>query len=311
MTRRRVGATDVQVFPLCLGGNVFGWTADEQNSHAVLDAYADAGGNFIDTADAYSAWVPGHVGGESEAVIGRWMTARRNRSRVVVATKVGRLAAMKGLSAATILRGVEASLMRLATDYIDLYYAHADDPDVPLEETLGAFDALVKEGKVRHVAASNYTAPRLAQALETSGRVGLTRYVALQPHYNLLHRTEYEGPLRDLCAREHVSCFPYFALANGFLTGKYRPGVTVESERAGWVKQYLDGRGERALAALDAIAAARHVPTAAVALAWLMAQPTITAPIASARTADQLRDLLPAVRLQLGEEEMARLNALT
>src|SRR6478735_755891 len=201
---RRFGTTDLQVFPLCLGGNVFGWTADERQSFEVLDAYRAAGGNFVDTADAYSAWVPGHAGGESETIIGRWMKARGNRASMIIATKVGRLATMKGLSAKTIRAGAEASLRRLDTGHIDLYFAHADDPDTPLEETLRAFDALVREGKVRYVAASNYTAPRLAEALAVSRREGLAAYVALQPHYNLAHRQDYEGALRDFCQREQL-----------------------------------------------------------------------------------------------------------
>jgi len=306
---RRFGTTDLHVFPLCLGGNVFGWTADERQSFEVLDAYRAAGGNFVDTADAYSAWVPGHAGGESEAIIGRWMKARGNRASMIIATKVGRLATMKGLSAKTIRAGAEASLRRLDTGHIDLYFAHADDPDTPLEETLRAFDALVREGTVRYVAASNYTAPRLAEALALSRREGLAAYVALQPHYNLAHRQDYEGALRDFCQREQLACVPYFALASGFLTGKYRAGATVDSPRAAWVKDYLDDRGRRLLQALDEIALAHHTTVAAVALAWLLADATIAAPIASARTKEQLADLLPSVDLRLTTDEVARLGS--
>ena len=305
---RRLGQTDLQIFPLCLGGNVFGWTADEAESFRVLDAYAAAGGNFIDTADVYSAWAPGHTGGESETVIGRWLAARGNAARMIVATKVGMAAEVKGLAAQTIRTAAEASLRRLGVERIDLYYAHRDDPDTPLEETLRAFDALVREGKVRYIAASNYTAPRLSEALAISAREGLARFVALQPHYNLVHRDEYEGELRDLCVREGVACVPYFGLARGFLTGKYRPGTTVESVRASGAREYLDERGLRVLAALDDLAAAHRTTVAAVALAWLGAQPTVAAPIASARTADQLRDLLPVADLRLTAADVTRLT---
>ncbi len=304
----RIGTTPLDVFPLCLGGNVFGWTADEKQSFAVLDAYAAAGGNFVDTADAYSAWAPGNTGGESESILGRWMAARRNRDRMVVATKVGKLPGSTGLSARTIRTAAEASLRRLATDRIDLYYAHADDAGTPLEESLRAFDALVREGKVRHVAASNYTEPRLAEALAVSKRDGLARFVALQPHYNLVHRAEYEGGLADLCVREELACFPYYSLASGFLAGKYRPGVKVESARAGGAAKYLDATGLRVLAELDAIAAERGTSVAAVSLAWLLARPAVCAPIASARTPGQLAELLPAAALRLTDAEQGRLT---
>jgi aryl-alcohol dehydrogenase-like predicted oxidoreductase len=305
----RIGSTDLEVSPLCLGGNVFGWTADEEQSFAVLDAFAAAGGTFIDTADSYSAWVPGHSGGESEAIIGRWMAARGNRDGLVIATKVGQLGTRKGLSAATVRAAAEDSLERLQTDRIDLYYAHIDDAEVPLAETLGAFDALVREGKVRYIAASNHGAPRLAEALAISDRDGLARYVALQPKYNLVHRGDYEGALAELCEREGIGCVPYSALASGFLTGKYRPGLKVESARAGSAGAYLDERGLAVLAALDEIAAARGTTVAVVALAWLMAKPTVAAPIASARTPEQLADLLPAASLALDAGELARLDA--
>jgi aryl-alcohol dehydrogenase (NADP+) len=303
----RLGRSDLDVFPLCLGGNVFGWTASEQESFAVLDAYAAAGGNFIDTADSYSAWVPGHAGGESETIIGRWMAARGNRNRMIIATKVGRCPGRLGLGAANIRSGAEASLKRLGVDRIDLYYAHADDPNTPIEETLREFDALVREGKVRYVAASNFTSARLSAALATSAREGLARYVALQPHYNLMVRTEYEGALADVCAREGVACVPYFALAMGFLTGKYRPGSTISSARAEGAQKYLDARGKRVLAVLDDLAATHHTTVAAVALAWLLAQPTVAAPIASARTVAQLADLLPMATTTLTAAEVTRL----
>ena len=305
----RIPNTYLDVFPLCLGGNVFDWTANEEQSFEVLDAYAAAGGNFIDTADVYSAWVSGHVGGESETIIGRWMADRSTRGQMVVATKVGMAPGLKGLSPATLRTAVEASLRRLDIDRIDLYYAHADDPDTPLAESLRTFDALVREGKVRYIAASNYTAPRLAEALSISQREGLTRYVALQPHYNLVHRSDYEGDLRDLCAREGVACFPYYGLAKGFLTGKYRPNKRVDSPRAASASEYLDERGLRLLATLDDIAAAHHTTVAAVSLAWLLAQPTVVAPIASARSVEQLMQLLPAAGLTLSPEDLMRLSA--
>ena len=289
---------------------MFGWTADESSSFAVLDAFAAAGGNFIDTADTYSSWVPGHVGGESESIIGRWMAARRNRASMVIATKAGLLPTLKGLAPATIRSAVEGSLRRLGVDRIDLYYAHRDDPETPIADTLRAFDGLVKEGKVRHVAASNYTAPRLREALAISRRDSLVEYVALQPHYNLMHRQEYEGDLQELCVAEQVACLPYFSLAMGFLTGKYRPGATVPSPRAGGASKYLDERGIRVLAALDEIAAAHGTAVSAVALAWLAAQPTVLAPLASARTVAQLTELLPMLGLTLTGDELKRLSSL-
>ena len=259
MHRLRLGSTDLQVFPLCLGGNVFGWTADEAESFAVLDAYATAGGNFIDTADTYSSWIEGHAGGESETIIGRWMRSRGNASRMIVATKVGYLPTLKGLAPATIRAAVDGSLERLGTDRIDLYYAHVDDPDTPLADTLRAFDEVVRAGKVRYIAASNYNAARLAEALAISTREGLALYVALQPNYNLVHRGDYEGPLRDVCIREGLACVPYFALASGFLTGKYRPGATVDSARADIVSKYRTPQNERVLEALGRVAAcAQH-----------------------------------------------------
>ncbi|BCM68272.1 MULTISPECIES: aldo/keto reductase [Streptomyces] len=306
---RTLGSSDLEVFPLSLGGNVFGWTADEQTSFAVLDAYTAAGGNFIDTADAYSAWVEGNKGGESETLIGKWVKARGNRSDVVIATKVSQHPEYQGLSAATIKAAADASLRRLDTDYIDLYYTHFDQPEVPVEEIIGALDELVKAGKVRHIAASNISADRLRASLDFSAREGLARYVALQPHYNLVSRDTYEGPLQDLVAREGLAAVPYFSLAAGFLTGKYRPGTTVDSARAGRAQEYADSeRGQKVLAALDEIAAAHEAPVATVALAWLAAQPTVTAPIASARTVEQLPALLGVAELKLTQEELAQLT---
>jgi aryl-alcohol dehydrogenase-like predicted oxidoreductase len=307
---RNLGKSDLQVFPLSLGGNVFGWTADEAESFAVLDAYAAAGGNFIDTADNYSEWAPGHKGGESETVIGKWMADRGNRSDMVVATKVGNHSQYKGLAPATIKAGAEESLRRLGSDYIDLYYTHFDDPAVPVEDIITALDQLVKEGKVRAIAASNITAERLAASLAFSESEGLARYVALQPHYNLVSRDTYEGPLADTVAEHGLSCIPYWALASGFLTGKYRPGTAVDSARAEAAGEYLKSeRGLKVLAALDKIAEAHEAELASVALAWLAEQPTVVAPIASARTTAQLPALLAGVELELTAEELAELTA--
>jgi aryl-alcohol dehydrogenase-like predicted oxidoreductase len=303
--------TDLDVYPICLGGNVFGWTADEAQSFAVLDAYAEAGGNFVDTADVYSAWAPGNQGGESERIIGRWLAARKRKHDFIVATKVGQAPGFKGLTAKTVHAAVEQSLSRLGLERIDLYYAHIDDRSVPLAETLGAFGVLVREGKVRHVAASNYDAARLQEALTISRRNGLPSYVALQPHYNLLHRQTYERELAPLCARERVGCLPYYALAKGFLSGKYRPGKQVDSVRASGASEYLDARGLELLSALDEIAAAQRTTVAAVSLAWLLAQPTVVAPIASARTVEQLRELVPAATLELQPQQLDTLNKLT
>ncbi|WP_329120436.1 aldo/keto reductase [Streptomyces sp. NBC_01465] len=306
---RTLGSSDLSVFPLALGGNVFGWTADEAQSFAVLDAYAAAGGNFIDTADAYSAWVPGNQGGESETIIGKWFAERANRSEIVLATKVGAHPELKGLSAATIKAGAEASLRRLGTDYIDLYYTHFDDETVAVEEIITALDALVKEGKVRAIAASNISPARLEASLAFSEREGLAKYVALQPHYNLVSRDTYEGELQDTAARHGLGAVPYFALASGFLTGKYRPGTAVESARAEGAGKHLESeRGLKVLDALDKVAAAHDAEVATVALAWLAAQPTVAAPIASARTVEQLPALTAVAELKLTEDEVASLT---
>ncbi|WP_046249199.1 aldo/keto reductase [Streptomyces sp. MBT28] len=306
---RKLGSSDVEVFPLALGGNVFGWTADQDTSFAVLDAYTAAGGNFIDTADSYSAWVDGNSGGESETVLGQWLAARGNRDDVVLATKVSQHPEYPGLSAANIKAAADASLRRLGTDHIDLYYTHFDKPEVPVEEIVGALDELVRAGKVRHIAASNISAERLAASLDFSDREGLARYVAIQPHYNLVSRDTYEGGLCDLAERAGLAAVPYYALAAGFLTGKYRPGATVDSPRAGGAARHLETeRGRRVLAALDEIAGAHDAPVATVALAWLAAQPTVAAPIASARTVEQLPALLGVAELTLSEDEVRRLT---
>ncbi|MFG2465497.1 aldo/keto reductase [Streptomyces canus] len=307
---RKLGSSDLEVFPLSLGGNVFGWTADESQSFAVLDAYVAAGGNFLDTADSYSAWVDGNSGGESETVIGRWLAARGNRDDVVIATKVSQHPDFPGLTATNIKAAADASLQRLGTDHIDLYYTHFDKTEVPVEEIIGALDELVKAGKVRAIGASNISAARLAESLAFSDREGLARYVALQPHYNLVSRDTYEGELEAVAAREGLAAVPYSALASGFLTGKYRPGTTVDSPRAaaGAGKHLDTERGQKVLAALDDIAEAHRVPVATVALAWLASRPTVAAPIASARTVEQLPALLGVAELVLTEEEAARLT---
>ncbi|MET8690485.1 aldo/keto reductase [Streptomyces sp. NPDC004732] len=306
---RPLGSSDLEVFPLSLGGNVFGWTADRAASFAVLDAYTAAGGNFIDTADAYTAWIDGNKGGESETLIGEWLAERGNRSDVVVATKVGAHPAYKGLSADTIKRAADASLQRLGTDYIDLYYTHFDDTSVPVEEIIGALDELVQAGKVRAIAASNISPERLQESLDLSDREGLARYVALQPHYNLVSRDTYEGPLQEVASRSGLAAVPYFGLAAGFLTGKYRAGAHVESARYSRVEAYVGTeRGDRVLTALDEIAQAHGAQVPTVALAWLAAQPTVAAPIASARTVEQLPALLAVADLELTDADLSALN---
>jgi aryl-alcohol dehydrogenase (NADP+) len=287
---------------------VFGWTIDEERSFEVLDAYARGGGNFIDTADTYGRRGPDGAGG-SERIIGRWVAERGNREELVIATKVGMRADLPGLSRGTISRAVDGSLQRLGIERIDLYYAHRDDPDTPLEETLGAFQELIDIGKIRYAGASNYSAARLSEALAIGERDGMASYVALQPHYNLMERQGYEGALRQVCERHGLACVPYFGLARGFLTGKYRPGgEDVSSPRAAGVRQsYFNERGFAMLAALDEVAASHETTVAAVALAWLLAQPTVIAPIASATSREQLAELLPATQLQLSPDELAQL----
>ncbi|HEY2571872.1 MAG TPA: aldo/keto reductase [Solirubrobacteraceae bacterium] len=305
----RLGHTDLDVFRLCLGGNVFGWTIDEERSFAVLDAYVAGGGNFIDTADSYGRRGQGGAG-ESERIIGRWIAARGNRRQLVIATKVGMSPDMPGLSPATVRKGAEASLARLGVDRIDLYYAHKDDPQTPLEQTLQAFGALIDDGLIGHAAASNYSARRLDEALRIGQRDGMASYVALQPHYNLMEREHYERELAPLCERHGLACIPYFALAQGFLTGKYRPdGAQVDSPRAAGVRErYFNERGFAVLEALDAIAAAHEVAVAAVALAWLREQPTVLSPIASATSPQQLSELMASVQLTLSGDELQRLS---
>lgn len=312
MELRELGRSGLRVSPLCLGGNVFGWTAGEADSFRLLDRFVEAGGNFIDTADVYSVWAPGHQGGESETVIGNWLAqGGGRREKVVIATKVGMELApdRKGLAAAYIRRAVEDSLRRLRVERIDLYQAHKDDPETPLEETLGAFAELIREGKVRAIGASNHEAPRLREALETSARLGLPRYESLQPHYNLAERMRYEAALEAVCQEEGLGVIPYFSLAAGFLTGKYRSEADLgQSPRGQGVAKYLDERGLGILAALDAVAARHGATPARVALAWMMARPGITAPIASATKPEQLEELLAATALRLDQEDMERLD---
>ena len=306
--RVALGRTDLQVHPLCLGGNVFGWSANAAQSQEVLTAYETAGGNFIDTADMYSRWHTGNVGGESETIIGDWMRSRGNRSEMVIATKVAKLATRPGLSAANIAAAAEDSLRRLGTDYIDIYYAHHDDEEAPLEESLTAFNELVTAGKVRYLAASNYTASRLEEALKISRDLGMSEYLLLQPNYNAIVRDEYEGDLMATAVKEDIPVLPYFSLATGFLTGKYQPGVEVDSVRAGDMPDYMNDRGWAILNALSEIAKAENTTIAAAALGWLRAQPGVVTPIASARTVEQLAEILPVV--ELSAQQVAGVNAL-
>jgi aryl-alcohol dehydrogenase-like predicted oxidoreductase len=306
--RVALGRTGLQVHPLCLGGNVFGWRANAEQSNEVLTAYETAGGNFIDTADMYSRWHTGNVGGESETIIGDWMRSRGNRSEMVIATKVAKLATRPGLSAANIAAAAEDSLRRLGTDYIDIYYAHHDDEEIPLEEALTAFNELVTAGKVRYLAASNYTASRLEEALKISRDLGMSEYLLLQPNYNAIVRDEYEGDLMATAVKEDIPVLPYFSLATGFLTGKYQPGVEVDSVRAGDMPDYMNDRGWAILNALTEIASEQNCSISAAALSWLRAQPGVVTPIASARTTEQLAEILPVV--ELSAEQVAKVNAL-
>ncbi len=302
MKKRKLGNSGLEVAPLALGGNVFGWTADEPTSFRLLDAFVAAGGNLIDTADVYSAWVPGHKGGESETVLGKWLKARGNRGKVLIATKVGKEMGpdRKGLTKPYILRAVEESLRRLQTDYIDLYQSHADDPETPLEETSETFWQLVRQGKVLAIGASNFSAERLSRALEVSARTGYPSYQCLQPQYNLIDRADYETDLEPLCREKGLGVIPYFPLASGFLTGKYRSEKDLAGRARGeFVRKYLTDRGFRILDALERVAGRYRCPLAAVSLAWLIARPGITAPIASATSPEQLNGLIEGTRLEL------------
>ncbi len=304
---RRIGRSDLMVLPLCLGGNVFGWTVNEQQAFDILDAFVAEGGNFIDTADMYSTWAPGNQGGESETIIGRWMAARGNRDKLIIATKVGQpMPHGGGLSAAWIARAVEDSLRRLQTDYIDLYQAHIDDHPTPLEETLAAFDRLIQQGKVRYIGASNYSGARLREALETSARMGIARYECLQPLYNAVDRN-FEQDQRPVCLEHELGVIPYYALASGFLTGKYRQGLPLpNSPRASGVqKRYFNAQAFAVLTRVEHIAREHNATPTQVALAWLMQQPAITAPIASATSVAQVREMMGALRLQLPDGALA------
>ena len=311
MKKRKLGNSGLEVAPLALGGNVFGWTADEPTSFRLLDAFVAAGCNLIDTADMYSTWVPGNKGGESETVLGKWLTRNGNRGKVLIATKVGMEMGpgRKGLSKTYILRAAEDSLRRLQTDCIDLYQSHTDDPETPLEETLEAYAQLIRQGKVRAIGASNYTAERLKQALEAGSQSGVPSYQCLQPLYNLYDRAEYETDLEPLCLEKGVGVIPYFALASGFLAGKYRSEKDLANRSRGdFVKKYLNDRGFRILDALDQVAGQYHSVPAVVSLAWLMARPGVTAPIASATNLDQLSDLIDATRLKLDPSSIELLD---
>jgi aryl-alcohol dehydrogenase-like predicted oxidoreductase len=298
--------------PITFGCNVFGWTADEKTSFALLDAWLDAGFNFLDTADVYARWVPGNSGGESETIIGKWLKARGNRDRVVLATKLGIEMApgKKGLSRAYMQQAVEASLRRLQTDYIDLYQSHRDDPDTPIEETLSAYADLIKAGKVREIGASNFSADRLAASLKVSTEKNLPRYQSLQPHYSLVERGEFEGPLEDVCLKEQVGVIGYYSLASGFLTGKYRSKSDAEGRaRGSRVEKYLDDYGMGVLKALDEVAARYEAKPGQIALAWLIARPSVTAPIASATNLEQLAELVEAAEIELDADSIALIDA--
>lgn len=310
---RPLGRSGLAIAPLVFGGNVFGWTADEATSFALLDAFVAGGFNAVDTANAYSVWVPGHAGGESEAIIGRWLKSRGRRDRVVIATKVG--APMgdggKGLKKDYILRAAEASLRRLQTDYVDLYQSHYDDPDTPVEETLEAYATLIRQGKVRAIGCSNFEPARVARSLAASERLGLPRYESWQPLYNLYSRAEFEGEREALCRQHGIGVIPYYGLAAGFLTGKYRSEADLAKSERGprRVKDYLNDRGFRVLAGIDAVATRTGATPAQIALAWLMAKPAVTAPIASATSVAQLEELMAAARISLDAEAMATLDA--
>lgn len=311
MEKRKLGNSGLEVPPLCFGCNVFGWTVDEATGFRLLDSLLDSGLNFLDTADVYSRWVPGNAGGESETLIGNWLKRTGSRDKVIIATKVGMEMApdRKGLSKKYILQSVEGSLSRLRTDHIDLYQSHIDDPETPLDETLEAYSTLIASGKVRAIGASNYNAARLSESLAVSSAKSLPRYESLQPNYNLYDRADFESELERVCLDNNIGVIPYFSLAKGFLTGKYRSEADLsQSQRGGGVKKYLNDRGFRILAALDHAAKEYNSTPAAVSLAWLMARPSITAPIASATSIEQLKDLMAATRLRLSPESIALLD---
>ncbi len=304
--RITIPATTLDVYPLCLGGNVFGWSANESQSQGVLDAFTAGGGNFIDTADVYSEWVEGNVGGESETIIGNWMKARGNRHELVVATKVAKLSTRPGLRPENIIAACNDSLKRLQTDHIDLYYSHHDDKDVPIAETLGAYQQLINEGKIRYIGASQHTGARLQEALDIATKENLPKYVCLQDHYNLMERNPFEAEQQEVLKKNNLSALPFYGLARGFLTGKYRPGVTVDSIRAGGITDYQTDKGYAIVEALDKISKAHSSSISAVALAWLRANPQVSTPIASARTVEQLNEIMQIV--ELNKEEVTTLN---
>lgn len=310
-TRRKLGRSGLEVSPLALGGNVFGWTVDEAASFKLLDRFVDEGFNLIDTADMYSKWVPGNKGGESETIIGKWLKKSGKRDKVVIATKVGMEMApdKKGLAPAYIQRSVEDSLKRLQTDHIDLYQSHQDDPSTPLADTLGAYDKLIKAGKVRAIGASNFSAERFQEALDISKKNGLPRYESMQPNYNLIDRADFEKEMQPVCVKNDVGVISYFSLAAGFLTGKYRSEADLDkSARGGMVKKYLNDRGQRVLSALDDVAKSAASTPGRVALAWLLVQPGITAPISSATSIGQLDDLFAATKLKLDAGQLQKLD---
>jgi aryl-alcohol dehydrogenase-like predicted oxidoreductase len=312
MEKRQLGRSGLEVVPLCFGGNVFGWTIDEPTSHRVLDAFVDEGFNFIDTADMYSRWAPGNSGGESETIIGSWLKGRGDRDKLVIATKVGMEMGpgKKGLAPAYIRASVEDSLRRLQTDYIDLYQSHADDLDTPFEDVLGTYQELIEQGKVRAIGASNISAARLRQALDVSARTGLVRYESLQPQYNLFDRADYEEELEPLCREHGLGVITYYSLASGFLSGKYRkPEDASKSPRGeGVVSKYLNDRGRAILKALDEVAALHDATPTQVALAWVIARPSVTAPIASATSVEQLKDFAGAAKLKLDQGSISLLD---
>lgn len=311
MKKRQLGQSDLQVYPITFGGNVFGWTIDEQQSFEILEGFTAAGFNFIDTADSYSHWVPGNKGGESETIIGNWMAQRKNREQVILATKVGSIPGSdkKSLAKDYILKSVDASLKRLKTDYIDLYQSHYDDPETPIEDTLEVYDRLIRAGKVRWIGASNFSAVRLRTALETADRLGLPRYQSFQPEYNLYQREAYEKELEQVVVYHQLGVINYYALASGFLTGKYRSEADLDkSKRGAGIKKYLDDRGFKILKALDQVAEQYNANPASIALAWLLARPSVTAPIASVTSLAQLEDLVKAATLKLNVEDIAILD---
>ena len=304
----KIPATTLDIYPLCLGGNVFGWSADESQSHAVLDAFSSLGGNFIDTADVYSEWVDGNKGGESESIIGNWLKSRSNRHQFVIATKVSQLSTRPGLRPENIIAACNDSLQRLQTDHIDLYYSHHDDKDVPIAETLGAYQTLISEGKIRYIGASKYSGTRLQETLDIAAKENLPKYICLQDQYNLMERNPFESDQEEVLKINAVSAIPFFGLARGFLTGKYRPGVKVDSIRATGVANYQNEKGYAIVDALTTISQTHNSSISAVALAWIRANAQVSTPIASARTVEQLNEIMPII--QLTSDEVAVLSAL-